>query len=183
MASNAELFVEHLQSVFGQEDTIQKVDAPDGSPPVAVFVYKNIPDVGMITGVTYGLSLCPLPKWKLSRPEMIVTVQSLDLGWPCAAAVFAADFRGKKPFCYGDVFTTDCPLAADTQMDGFLIFAQSILSEEYVAVQLNGYKVHFSQFYPIYKEELAVYEKIGLEAFWKHEGFDMYDVAWKPIRT
>jgi hypothetical protein len=183
MPSNAELFVAHLQSVFGDEDTICKADAPDGGPPISVFVYKNIPEEGMITGVTYGLSLCAFPAWRLSRPEMIVAVQSLDLGWPCAAGVFAADFRGKKPFCYGDVFTTDCPLAADTQMDGFLVFAQSILSEECVAVQLNDYKVHFSQFYPIYKEELAVYKRIGLEAFWKHEGFDMYDVARKPIKA
>jgi len=66
-------------------------------------------------------------------------------------------------------------------MDGFLVFAQSILSEKYVQLQLKGYKVHFSQFYPIYRKELAVYDKIGSEAFWKHEGFDMYDITRKPI--
>src|SRR5262249_17856511 len=131
MPSNAELFVDHLQSVFGDEDAIHRADAPDGGPPVSVFVYKNIPEQGMVTAVTYGLRLCAFPAWKFSRPEMIVAVRSLDLGWPCAAGVFAADFRGKRPFRYGDVFTTDGPLAADTKMDGFLVFAQSILSEEY----------------------------------------------------
>jgi hypothetical protein len=181
--SDAELFLEHLQSVFGDEDAIHAADAPDGGPPVSVFVYKNIPEEGMITGVTYGLSLCPFPAWKLARPEMLVAVQSLDLAWPLSAAVLAASFRGKKSFCYGDVFTTDVPLAADTTMDGFLIFAQSILSEECAAVQLNDYKVHFSQFYPIHKEELPVYDKIGLEAFWKHKDFSMYDVTRKPIKA
>lgn len=183
MATDAERFLGHLQSIFGDEDAIHGAEGPDGGPPVSVFVYKNVPEKGMITGVTYGLSLCPFPDWKLSRPEMIVSVRSLDIGWPCAAAVFAADFRGKKPFSYGDVFTTDRPLAPDTKMDGFLVFAQSILSEEYEQVKLKGYKVHFSQFYPIYRKELPVYEKIGLEAFWKHKGFDMYDVKRKPIRS
>jgi Suppressor of fused protein (SUFU) len=110
-----------------------------------------------------------------------VAVNSLDVGWPCAAGLFAADFRGKKPFRYGDVFTTDVPLASDTQMDCFLVFAQSILSDECVELKLNDCKVHFSQFYPVYRQELPVYEKIGLEAFWKHEGFDMYDIRRKPI--
>lgn len=183
MSSNAEIFIEHLTSAFGAEDAIHKACASDGGPPVSVFVYKNIPDEGMITGVTYGLSVCPLPAWKFSRPEMILTVQSLELDWPCAAATFAALDRGKRSFQYGDVFTTDCALAPDTKMEGFLVFAQCILSEEYVSVQLNGYKVHFSQFYPIYRSELSVYEKIGLEAFWKHEGFDMFDVTRKPIRA
>jgi len=182
MPTNAERFVTHLESVFGEEDAIHKADAEDGGPPVSVFVYKNIPEEGMITGVTYGLSLCPLPEWKLARPEIIVAVQSLELDWPCAAATFAASYRGKKRFSYGDVFTTDEPLASDTKMDGFLVFAQSILDEQYVSVKLDKYKIHFSQFYPIYRQELDVYEKIGLEAFWKHKGFDMYDVKRKPIR-
>jgi len=183
MPLNAELFVAHLLHVFGEADSIHKADAHGSGPPVSVFIYKNLPEPGMITGITFGLSLVPHPAWKLSRPEMIVSVRSLDIGWPCAAAVFATDFRGEKPFRYGDVFTTDVPLASDTKMDGFLIFAQSILTQEYASVQLNDYKIHFSQFYPIYKNELPVYEKIGLEAFWKHKGFDMYDATRKPIKA
>ena len=146
MPNNAELFIEHLQDVFGNEDSIHKAEAADGGPPIAVFVYKNLPEDGMITGVTFGLSLCPLPAWKHSRPEMIVSVQSQDVGWPCAAGTFAAMFRGEKAFKFGDIFVTDCPLADDTRMDGFLIFAQSILPEVSVSAQLKDYKVHFSQF-------------------------------------
>lgn len=57
---------------------------------VSVFVYSNIPEEGMITGVTYGLSAYPHPKWTRSRPELIVAVKSLELDWPLAAATFAA---------------------------------------------------------------------------------------------
>jgi hypothetical protein len=154
---------------------------PDGGPPVCVFVFRNKPE-GMITGITYGLSLYPHPAWKFARPEMIVSVKSDDLGWPCAASTFASMFRGEKLFQYGDIYTTDIPLAADTKMDGFLVFAQSILDKEVQEVQLSDYKVIFSQFYPIYRQEIPIYERIGLEAFWKHKDFDRYAVDRKPIR-
>jgi hypothetical protein len=66
-------------------------------------------------------------------------------------------------------------------MEGFLVFAPCILPNEYVSVQLNDYKIHFSQFYPIYRREVEIYEKIGLEAFWKHQDFEMFNVARSPI--
>jgi hypothetical protein len=181
MPASHEIFLSHLETIFGEASAIHQAQPADGRTPVSVFVYKNIPETGMITGVTYGLSLYPYPDWKAARPEMIVSVNSLDIGWPCAAATFAADFRGKRRFSYGDVFMTDVPLNSDTAMDGFLIFAQSILDPEVQAVRTNDYKIHFSQFYPIYRSELGIYERIGLERFWKHPGFDMYDIKRKPI--
>lgn len=181
MPSDAEIYAEHLRSVFGDEDSIHAAPAEGDGPPVSVFVYRDIPDKGMITGVTYGLSLCPLPAWKLARPEMIVSVESELVEWPAAAASFASSFRGQKTFQYGDILSTDVPLAPDTEMTGFLVFAQSILDKEFVSIQLADYKVHFSQLYPIYKEEVDVYSRIGLEAFWKHDGFDIYDVGRPPI--
>lgn len=183
MPTDAEIFVAHLQSVFGEEDAIHQGEALDGGPPIAVFVYHDIPAQGMITGVTYGLSLCDYPAWNFSRPEMIVSVNSDKIDWPCAAATFVGSFRGQKPFKYGDVFATDVPLASDTTMSGFLVFAQSILDEDVVSVQLSKYKIHFSQLYPIYKEEISTYNRLGLEEFWHHSDFDMYDISRKPIRT
>lgn len=182
MPTDAELFIAHLSDVFGEENAIHRADAPDGGPPVSVFVYLDIPEPGMITGVTYGLSWFPHPSWKLSRPEIIVSVNSNLVEWPCAAATFAASFRGEKVFQYGDIFTTDVPLAPDTQMRGFLVFAQSILDDDFVSVHLNNYTIHFSQFYPVYAEEVPIYDRIGLKAFWDHPDFDMYDVKRKPIR-
>ncbi len=183
MPSDAETFIEHLRTVFGNEDEVHKADAHDGGPPVAVFVYHDIPEPGMITGVTYGLSLCDFPALKYSRPEMIVSVNSTNIDWPLAAATFVASFRGQKTFQYGDVFTTDVPVAADTSMNGFFVFAQSILNDDVVSIQLGKYKIHFSQFYPIYKEEVDIYKRIGLEAFWKHKDSDMYDIRRKQIRA
>ncbi|MGE0607813.1 MAG: suppressor of fused domain protein [Pirellulales bacterium] len=183
MPSDAETFIEHLHSVFGNEDAIHKANADDGGPPVAVFAYHDIPEPGMVTGVTYGLSLCNFAAWKLSRPEMIVSVNSTSLDWSFSDATFVAMFRTEKAFKYGDVFTTGVPIAADSAMNGFFVFAQSILDDDAASVQLERYKVRFSQFYPIYGDEVEVYQRIGLEAFWNHKDFDMYDIHRKPIRA
>jgi hypothetical protein len=181
MPKNHEIFVAHLERVFGREEVIRKHAPQGGGLPVCVFTYRDFPEKGMMTGVTYGLSFDPHPDWKLSRPEMILSVESEETMWGWAAAYFCAEFRGKKPFRYGDVFTVDSPLARDTRMDGVFVFAQSILHEEVASVQLNDYKVHFSQFYPIYRSEVKVFDRIGLERFWKHEGFEIYNPKRPPI--
>lgn len=176
MPANHEIFSDFLSEVFGQEETILKHDAEDGGPPVWVFVFRDIVGPGTITGVTYGLSHFKHPDWITgSRPELIVSMKSQDLAWASAAAYFAASFRGQKRFSYGDVFTTEVPLAEDTQMDGFFVFAQSILDMPPPHLELNDYQISFSQLYPIYRAELPLYSQIGLEAFWKHPDFDLDD--------
>jgi len=181
MPKNHEIFLSHIESVFGPADVIKKHDCPKGGVPVSVFIYRDIPDKGMVTGVTYGLSCYPHPDWKLARPEMIISIKSKDLMWAWVAAYFCAEFRGEKRFRYGDIFTTEGPLASDTKMDGLLIFAQTILDQEVQAVEVNDYKIHFSQFYPIYRSELQLYGKIGLENFWKHKDFALFDPKRPPI--
>jgi hypothetical protein len=39
----------------------------------------------------------------------------------------------------------------------------------------SDYDISFSQLYPLHRSELPLYSKIGLEAFWKHPGFDWDD--------
>lgn len=179
--SDADRFLAFLEATFGAETTILKHECPHGGPPVHVFVFDDVPQKGRLTGVTFGLSRVAHPNWKKARPELFISVDSRDRGWAFAAAYFAAEFRGIKPFCYGDVFTTDTPLAEDSNMDGLLVFTQSLLSPKAAQIALNEYTVSFSQLYPIYRSELPIYQTIGLERFWKHEGFDMYDVHRPPI--
>lgn len=183
MPQNHEIFVEYLNDVFGQEDKIAKHPAADGGMPVCVFVYRNLPRPGMITGVTYGLSVYPFPAWKYGRPELIVSMKSLDPAWPFAAAYFAAEFRGEKRFSYGDVFTMDGPIAEDTKMNGFIVFAQGILEAKPPHLRMNDFDLSFSQLYPIYSSELPLYAEIGLEGFWKHPRFEIDNPARPPMNA
>jgi hypothetical protein len=149
MPKDHEIFSNRLDELFGEPKTIRKHECPRGGPPVWAFTYRDTPEPGMITGVTYGLSAFDHAEWTKCRPEMIISMETEDEMWAWAAAYFAAEFRGEKRFRWGDVFTAEDPLASDTKMDGLLIFAQGILKPEVQEIELNDYRVHFSQFYPI----------------------------------
>ncbi len=112
---------------------------------------------------------------------MVISMESKSLSWPSAALGLTAYFASKKRFQYGDVFTVDGPLADDTSMDATLIFAQSILEPRLATVQLRDYRVTLSQFYPFYRSEIPLYDRLGLEAFWKHPQFGIYDPKRQPI--
>jgi hypothetical protein len=71
-----------------------------------------------------------------------------------------AYFAGKKRFRYGDVFTTEGPLTSETEMDGVLIFAQSLLDREAATVQLLDCCVTLYQYYPIHRSEIPIYDKL-----------------------
>ena len=78
--NNAELFIRHLDQVVGRsEDGIRPVESSDPKwPLVAVFVYKDWPELGHITGFTFGLSPANHPDWKFGRPELMIAVESAD---------------------------------------------------------------------------------------------------------
>lgn len=179
--TDSELFLDYLTQTFGKEDGIYPAKADDGGKDITVFVYKDCPERGMVTGVTYGLSCRAHPEWKAGRPEMVIAMESEGLDWPTAALELTAYFASRKRFRYGDVFTIDHPLAGDTTMDAVFIFAQSVLEPEQASVQLRDYRVNLIQFYPFYRSELPLYEELGLEQFWKHPQFGVYDPKRPPI--
>jgi hypothetical protein len=77
------------------EDVIRQVKSSDPAlPPVAIFVYKDWPEPGLITGLTFGLSAATHPDWKLGKPELMISVESTDEAWPCAVGYIADALRG-----------------------------------------------------------------------------------------
>ena len=68
-------------------------------------------------------------------------------------------------------------------MDAFLIFGPSILDkEDYLGIDIGqDYKINLAGLYPIYSSEIEKYSGIGLEEFWNHPNFDLYNVNRKRI--
>lgn len=161
-----------LEARFGKVGEIRHVQVGD-NPNIFVFFFPNLPRPGSMTAVTCGLARADRPEWKFGRPELMVTMRSERLDWGLAAAYFASAFFGQKKFSYGDIFNIDLPLAEDTQMKGFLVLAPSFLTPEQAKFDLGGKPIHLFAMYPIYEEEIALYHRIGLEAFVKHEGFEV----------
>ncbi|MBE0338710.1 suppressor of fused domain protein [Paenibacillus sp. 23TSA30-6] len=177
MKTNAELYMNKLEGIFGQEDVIRKVEPSDGSTPIHVFFYYDLPEEGMLTAVTYGLSDGEFIGWKNAKPELIISLETQDESWGLAAAYFAAEFRGVKTFSYADLFTLDEPISQESDMTGYFVFASAILEKEESVIELPDKTIQLVGMYPLYKEEFDLMKRIGIKDFWHNKDYDIYSVS------
>jgi hypothetical protein len=180
--TDSEAFLQRLTVLFGKEHVIRKIDSTTpGLPPVCCFIYHDLPEPGMTTAVTYGLSIADHPDWRYGKPELIVTVRSADESWALAAAFFAERFRGDKSFTYGSVFTLTEPICPESEMCGFVVFAPAILDERAMKLTLVTKTVNLVGMYPIYSGEAELIRQIGLETFWRLPDLNLLDVKRADI--
>lgn len=181
----AEIYLEHLDRIFQQEPEFHKNESLiDGIPGVTAIVYKDIPEKGYTTALTYGLSLVKHPEWKYGRPELCISVESANLDWGKVVGYIANKLRGDCPFSYGQTINFGEKISEDSEMNAFFIFAPSTLDKEgYLNIDVGtDYKISIAGLYPIYSDELETINEIGLEAFWHHPNFDNYSVKRKRIK-
>lgn len=179
-----EKYLMHLDTIFKQEPEFYSNNSLiDGVKGVVSIVYKDIPEKGYITALTYGLSLVKHPEWKSGRTELCISVQSDNLDWGLVVGFLANRLRSKSPFCYGEVINFGEQISKDSEMDTFLVFAPSTLdNHDYLNIDVGtDYKINIAGLYPIYSEEIEVYNQIGLKDFWFHPNFDNYSVKRKRI--
>lgn len=180
----AERYLEHLDRIFQKEPEFYKNDSlVEGIPGVTAIVYRDIPEKGFTTALTYGLSLVKHPSWKFGRPELCISVESANLDWGEVVGFIANKLRGDCPFSYGQTINFREQISDDSEMDAFFIFAPSTLDkDDYLNIDIGAnYKISIAGLYPMYSDELEVYEKMGLEAFWHHPNFDNYSVKRKRV--
>jgi Suppressor of fused protein (SUFU) len=181
-----EKYLEHLDNIFQMEPIFWGGGKDEnGLPKTSVMIYKDVPEIGFITGITYGLSLVKHPEWKLGRPELCISVKSTNESWGHVAGFIANRLRGDCPFCYGETINFGEQISEDSEMDAFFIFAPSTLDKNaFLNIDIGtDYKINIAGLYPIYSDELKTFEEIGLEKFWHHPNFDNYSVKRKRITT
>lgn len=178
-----ERYLAHLDALSGEvEPRFWPVTSthPD-LPGVTAIGYRDLPEPGMWTGLTYGLSLADHPLWRHGRPELCISVQSDDPVWLLAAAYLAEQLRGTCPFEYGDTLDFGEPVAQGSAMDGFVVFAPAVLDRDSATVDLgDDHPVHVQGLYPVHRSERAFIRENGLEAFWALDR-DLYDVTRGPV--
>ena len=170
-----------LESRFGEASFVKEFQCP-GKPLIHLFYFEKLPETGCLTAVTCGLSDARHEEWKFCSPELIVTMQSESHAWGLAAGYFASEFFGERRFRYGDLFKVDDPISDEGPMNGYLVFAPSFLDKAQSKFELPDRAICLKGLYPIHDEEVAVYDRIGLEAFWHADGFEMYDPCRAPVR-
>src|SRR5712692_1545755 len=180
--SRAERFLEYVTSLSGGiEPKMHRVDSTHaGQPPITAMVFRDQPEPGMLTGVTYGLSLSEHPDWILGKPELTITVRSADIAWVLCIAIFAEESRRECPFTYGGTLNRGERIAPESDMTAFVTFAPGSLDPEDEAIDVGDGKIYLTGCYPIYESERQFIHKHGLEAFWKLD-WDLYDVRRPPV--
>jgi hypothetical protein len=179
-----EKYMEYLDEIFQVEPQFFMNESEiDGLQGVTSIVYENIPEKGMVTGVTYGLSLVEHEDWKFGRPELMITVDSKDIAWGQVIGFLANRLRGDCPFSYSNTINFRERISDESEMDAFLIFAPSILDkEDFLGIDIGtDYKINLAGIYPIYSSEMGLISEWGLEKFWHHPNFDLYNVNRKRI--
>lgn len=176
--TDSEAFIDKLTNLFGREAATRNIDSTTpGLPPVSCLIYRDMPQAGMMTAVTYGLSLAEHPDWRYGKPELILTVKSADESWALAMASLAERFRGKKSFTYGSLFTLDEPISSESSIRSFLVFVPAILDPETLKIALPTRTINLAGMYPLHAGEIQLMQSIGLEEFWNLPDFDLYDVT------
>jgi hypothetical protein len=181
MNKKAELYSQMLEEMFGEADSIRELQPSDGGSPIYAFFYHNFPQDGTITTITYGLSEGANPEWTEAKPEIILTLDTDKEDWGLAAALLASEFRAKRNFSHGDLFSLGKPITAESTMNAFFVYTPSLLDEEQSFIEFDDSMIQLVGLYPIYPEEVDLYNNIGLEEFWFNEDFDLYDPKRKNL--
>ncbi len=123
----AERYLQHWEKAIGQTpEFFRNESKTKGLPGVSTLVFRDFPKKGMITGITYGLSLAQHPDWKNGRPELAITMEGDDLAWPLTAGILANRLRGNCPFSYGNTINFGEPIAEGSPLEAFFVFAPSV---------------------------------------------------------
>lgn len=174
--SSIEAFMAHLDAVAGSDAERYLITGDEERPPVWSFGYAGFADEGNLTAFTYGLSSVEHVAWKRGKPELIISVDSLDKAWALAVGQLVKTLRGSHPFAYGSTVSFGQPVAPGSSMSAFVVFAPSVLSEDEAHVVLPDRTINFVQVYPIYEEEIAVINRIGVGQ-WFSGDYDPYSVT------
>jgi hypothetical protein len=175
-------FVERVSSIMGAEPDIHEVVPREpGDGEVFALVFVDVPEPGLVTGVTYGLSLWQRLNAQPVR-ELCITMRWADPAWPKVPARTVAVLRGMCPFDPGMVIGYKEPYVPPSRMSS-LVLASTLP----VPALANGIDVappdadtvdlvEIVAAYPLYPSEREAVQAVGLEVVFD-SGWDPYDPA------
>lgn len=177
--TGVERFLAHLDGLSGGvEPKFWPVESSHpGHHRLTAIGYQDLPEPGLLTGVTYGLSLARQETWTLGRPELSICVRSTDPKWVLAIAHLADSLLLDCPFSYGSTINFGEPISGDTRLDGFVVFAPLVVGPEDSSVDVgDDLPINIVGLYPTYASERRFITEHGLEAFWRLD-WDPYDIT------
>jgi len=167
-------WLQTLEARFGVTAKIAQV-ALDDRPRMLIYYFENFPAKDMLTAVTAGLSNASHPDWQAGKPELCFSLQTRDTGWGSAAAYIAQSFYNDSSFHYQASFKLDAPMSGDSAMNACFVYRPQFMNEEQIRFDLQDRTIFLAGLFPMYDEEVPMYETKGLKDFWNTPGFDPYN--------
>lgn len=156
----------------------------DGIGDLTVVAFRDVPE-DLQTSFTYGVSLADHEDWTSGKPELCLSVRSTDGRWAQALGLMAENLRGRCPFRYNDVIRFEAPIAPESEMSAFLVFASTVLPPEATRLEVgppgreDSDVIQLHGVYPIHESEAEYLGTHGLESFWRRD-WDRHDVTRPP---
>jgi hypothetical protein len=181
----AEQYVADLTRRCGEPASVVGVesDHPQWGLVLAI-AFRDYPQLGLLTGFTYGLSAASHPGWRNAKPELVITVQSADEAWVHAVAYLAEWQRERHDFAPGSLFHYGKPIAPDSAMNSFLVFEPASKDNQMFApIELPGGPIALRMVYPLYEGEVGLIQKVGIRKFMGLPQYDFFSVSRPDLST
>lgn len=188
MSSRVHAYSAHIDSLVGDAEPevfVAPSTRPD-VPGVTSLRYVGLPNRGMATSITYGVSLVPHASRERESIELCMCVRSPDAIWSRVLGYLGEQLRGVCPFVHGNTIDFGERIAPDTEMTAFFVFASTVI-ERADAIGIDVSEpclagtdlITIQGMYPIHEVERQFINERGLDAFW-NQVWDTYDVARRP---
>ena len=180
MKETVEKYLDHLDKIFKVEPSYFKHSKENEFPPFYSFTYKDIPEKGMVTGFTSGLSFVEQQEGGNVRPELMISVDTEDDLWILAISDIGCQQRGKYRFHPGKTINFNSKISDESEMTSFLVWHQSVIREDHELICLPDWHIKLVQLFPIHDDERILIHKHGPEWFFELVD-DPYDVKRKSV--
>lgn len=190
------LFLDHLDQVFGKAPEVHVVEG-DGNDQgdVLSIIYRDYPESGYLTAITYGLSERPagqvatkpthgqgLASDAQRKVELVLCLRSENTDFPLVLAEVASQLKTSCQFVYGDVLDCGNPISDQTSMTGYVLFAPSVLDPSQWQVSFGSEdQVELVGAYPVFDGEAEFMQRHGLQAWFRDPRFEMYSTGRMPV--
>ena len=162
-SESAEKYLEHLDKIFEVEPGYFTHSKEGEYPPFHSFTYKNIPEEGMVTGFTSGISFATQPDDVKVRTELMISVDSPDDIWVLALADIGYRNRGEPPYQAGDTINFNSTISKESTMSSFFVWHQGLIQEDLEIICLPEWHIRLLQLFPIHDDERILVHEHGPE--------------------
>jgi len=167
MKEIAEKYLDHLKKIFKVEPKYFKYSEDGEYPPFHLLTYDDIPEFGLRTGITSGVSFVPPIDGGNIRKELLICVQSNDPSWHLAMADIGYQHRETWKFEPGDVINHHGKISDESEMTSFLVWYQGVIREDHETVCLSEWHTTIMGLFPIHDDERILIAKHGTDWFFE----------------